>query len=101
LAAAIALAAVGAGALLAGPWAAGLDPTSHVYPAIVWILTIWTALHVGAGIVMHLYCIARSLAGRLTPAHDIDIRNVTLFWHFVAATALITVAVVALFPVAA
>jgi cytochrome c oxidase subunit I+III len=101
LAAAIALAAVGAGALLAGPWVAGLDPTSHVYPAIVWILTIWTALHVGAGIVMHLYCIARSLAGRLTPTHDIDIRNATLFWHFVAVTALITVAVVALFPVAA
>ena len=30
--------------------------------------------------------------------HDIDICNVALFWHFVAATVLVTVAVVALFP---
>jgi cytochrome c oxidase subunit I+III len=101
LAAAAALAGLGGAALLAGPWFAGLDPTAHVYPAVVWILLIWTVLHVGAGIIMQLYCVAGSLAGRLTPAHDIDICNVTLFWHFVAATALITVAVVALFPMVA
>jgi cytochrome c oxidase subunit I+III len=101
LVAAVALAGLGGAALLAGPWANGLDPTAHVYPAIVWILLIWATLHVGAGIIMQLYCVARSLAGRLTPAHDIDIWNVTLFWHFVAATALITVAVVALFPMVA
>ena len=60
--------ALGGAALLAGPWLTGLDPTAHVYPAIVWVLVIWTALHVGAGIIMQLYCLARSLAGRLTPA---------------------------------
>jgi cytochrome c oxidase subunit I+III len=101
LAAAVALAGFGGAALLAGPWFTGLDPTAHVYPAVVWILLIWTALHVGAGIIMQLYCVARSLAGRLTPLHDIDICNVTLFWHFVAATALIAVAVLALFPMVA
>jgi cytochrome c oxidase subunit I+III len=98
LAAAVALASLGGACLLAGPWVNGLDPTAHVYPAMVWILLIWTALHVGAGIIMQLYCIARSAAGLLTPSHDIDLCNVTLFWHFVAATTLITVAVVALFP---
>jgi cytochrome c oxidase subunit I+III len=101
LVAAVALAGLGGAALLAGPWANGLDPTAHVYPAIVWILLIWTTLHVGTGVIMQLYCVAGSLAGRLTPSHDIDIWNVTLFWHFVAATALITVAVVALFPMVA
>jgi cytochrome c oxidase subunit I+III len=101
LATAAALACVGGVSLLAGPWLAGLDPTANVYPAVVWILLIWTVLHVGAGIIMQLYCVARSLAGLLTPAFDIDICNVTLFWHFVAATALITVAVVALFPMVA
>jgi cytochrome c oxidase subunit I+III len=101
LAAAAALAVLGGAALLAGPWFAGLDPTAHAYPAVVWILLIWTALHVGAGIVMQLYCIAGSLAGRLTPEFDIDIRNVALFWHFLAATAVITVTVVALFPMVA
>jgi cytochrome c oxidase subunit I+III len=101
LAAAAVLAGLGGAALLAGPWTNGLDPTVHVYPAVVWILLIWTVLHVGAGIIMQLYCLAGSLAGRLTPEHDIDIWNVALFWHFVAATALVTVAVVALFPMVA
>jgi cytochrome c oxidase subunit I+III len=101
LAAAIPLALLGGAALLAGPWLADLDPTANVYPAVVWILLIWAVLHVGAGIVMQLYCMARSLAGRLTPAFDIDICNVALFWHFLAATAVITVAVVALFPLVA
>ena len=41
---------------------------------------------------------ARSLAGRLTPSHDIDIWNVALFWHFLAVTAAVTHATVALFP---
>jgi heme/copper-type cytochrome/quinol oxidase subunit 3 len=59
---------------------------------------IWVALHVGVGIVMQLYCLVGSLAGRLTPQHDIDIWNVALYWHFVVVTALVTVAVVALFP---
>jgi galactitol-specific phosphotransferase system IIC component len=50
---------------------------------------------------MQLYCIAGSAAGRLTPTFDIDIWNVTLFWHFVLVTAVIAVAVVALFPLVA
>jgi cytochrome c oxidase subunit I+III len=98
LAGAAVLAAGGGAALLAAPWLAGLDPTAHIYPAIVWVLIIWTALHVGVGIVMHLYCIAGSVAGRLTPRYDIDICNVALYWHFLIATAVVTVAVVALFP---
>jgi cytochrome c oxidase subunit I+III len=101
LAVAAVLATGGGAALLAGPWLTGLDPTAHVYPATVWILLIWTALHVGAGLVMQLYCIAGSVAGRLTPTFDIDIWNVTLFWHFLLVTAVIAVAVVALFPLVA
>jgi cytochrome c oxidase subunit I+III len=93
-----ALALVGAGALLAGPWTTGMDPTSHAYPAIVWLLVIWTALHVGVGLLMQLYCVARRFAGRLTPRYDIDIRNARLYWHFVALTALICVGVISGFP---
>ena len=51
----------------------GLDPTSHVYPATVWLLVIWTAFHVAVGILMQLYCLARRVAGRMTARHDIDI----------------------------
>ena len=47
---------------------------------------------------MHLYCVARRAAGRMTARHDQDIVNVTLYWHFATLTALITVAVIAGFP---
>ena len=92
------LAIAGGGALLVGPWRNGMEPTEHVYPAIVWVLVLWTALHVGMGAVMQLYCMARRLAGRMTAEYDIDMANVTLYWHFVALTVAITVAVVAGFP---
>jgi cytochrome c oxidase subunit I+III len=98
LLAAVALGTAGAAALLAGPWLTGLDPEAHVYAAIVWVLAIWSAVHVGAGLVMQLYCVARSLSGYLDARHDIDIVNVTLYWHFVAGTVFITVAVIAGFP---
>ncbi len=85
-------------ALLAAPAVTGMDPTLHVYPAIVWTLAIWTAAHLGLGAVMQIYCLARRVAGRLTPRYDIDIGNVTLYWHFVAITVAIAVAVMAGFP---
>jgi cytochrome c oxidase subunit I+III len=47
---------------------------------------------------MHLYCVARRWAGRMTARHDMDIANVTLYWHFTAVTVAITVAVIAGFP---
>ena len=87
-----------AASLVAGPVLTGLDPEVHVYPAIVWALVIWVVVHLLLGALMHLYCLARRLAGRLTGTHDIDIVNVTLYWHFAAATLFITVAVIAGFP---
>lgn len=77
-----------------------LDPTKHVYPAIVWTLVGWTVTHLLLGVVMQLYCIARRAAGRMNGRYDIDICNTRLYWHFVALTALVTVGVVAGFPVA-
>lgn len=95
---AVATACTGVAALVAGPYTHGMDPTSHVYPAIVWLLVLWSALHIILGVIMQLYCVGRRLAGRMTGKHDIDITNVTLYWHFVLITVVITVAVVAFFP---
>lgn len=100
LAAAMASVAGGA-ALVAGPWTTGLDPTSHIYPAIVWVIVIWTVFHVAIGVIMLLYCVARSIAGRLTARDDIDIANVALYWHFAAITSVMTIAVIAGFPLVA
>lgn len=95
------LAVAGAALLLVGPWSAGLIPSAHVYPATVWVLLIWTAIHVAIGAIMQLYCIAGSLAGRLSPEHDIDLWNSALYWHFAALTAAVTVGVITLFPLVA
>jgi cytochrome c oxidase subunit I+III len=98
IAAAVVLAAGGGCALLAGPWIHNMDPTGHAYSATVWILVIWTALHALLGIIMQLYCFARRAAGRMTGRYDIDIQNVTLYWHFAAITTVVTVTVIAGFP---
>jgi cytochrome c oxidase subunit I+III len=50
---------------------------------------------------MQLYCLARRLTGRMTARYDIDITNVALAWHFIAITVVITVAVIAGFPLVA
>ncbi|MFG0336023.1 MAG: cbb3-type cytochrome c oxidase subunit I, partial [Maioricimonas sp. JB049] len=100
-AAATLLSLAGGSALVMGPIASGLDPTAHVYPAIVWVLVGWTALHAALGVIMHLYCMARRAAGRMTARHDADITNVTLYWHFLALTVLFTVGVIVGFPLVA
>jgi cytochrome c oxidase subunit I+III len=101
LGAAVLLAVAGGGALLAGPWTTGLNPQGHVYAATVWVLVIWSAAHVGVGVLMQLYCMARRVAGRMTGRYDQDVVNVTVYWHFIAVTILITVAVIAGFPLVA
>ena len=92
------LALAGAAALVAGPWVTGLDPTLHIYPAVVWVLVAWSAAHVAIGVIMQLYCIARRIGGRMDAQHDIDLGNSTLYWHFCMLTVTATVAVIAGFP---
>jgi cytochrome c oxidase subunit I+III len=99
--AAMVLAVAGGAALVAAPALARLDPSTSSYTAIVWILVIWSAAHVVVGVIMHMYCAARRIAGRMTARHDQDIVNTTLYWHFAAAMAAITVLVVAGFPLVA
>ncbi|MHA6692743.1 cytochrome c oxidase subunit I [Devosia sp. A449] len=85
-------------ALMAGPWVTGLDPTMHAYPAIVWGLVVWVVVHLLTGMIMQAYCLARSIFGRLTPRHDADLWNVTLYWHFIGFSALLTAMVIGGFP---
>ncbi len=92
------LALAGCLAGLAGPFLAGMDPTQHSYPAIVWVVAIWTVVHGAVGVLMQLYCLARSLTGRLTARYDMDLGNVVLYWHFMVITAVTAFAVIGLFP---
>jgi cytochrome c oxidase subunit I+III len=96
----LALAPLGAAALVAGPHFTELDPTSHVYPAVVWMLLIWAAVHLMIGWIMSVYCVASRIAGRTTARHEIDVANTELFWHFTLLTVVLTVLVTAGFPLA-
>jgi cytochrome c oxidase subunit I+III len=98
LALCLVLGAAGAAALAAGPYLSGMDPTEHAYPATVWVLVLWTGVHLAIGFIAHGYCLARALAGRLTARRDIDIRNTLLYWHFMLATVVVTVATIGGFP---
>ena len=82
----------------AGPYTHAMEPTVHVYPAVVWVLVIWTAAHAAVALIMQLYCLARSLTGRMTGEYDQDIRNVVLFWHFMLFTAVVTFLTIGVFP---
>ena len=79
----------------------GMQPSLHVYPAIVFTLVGWTVTHNAIGAIMQLYTLARSIAGRMTPRYDADIRNITVYHHFMALTAVVTYATIGLFPGAA
>jgi cytochrome c oxidase subunit I+III len=54
--------------------------------------------HVVIGVIMQVYCLARRWRGRMTAVHDIDIRNIAVYWHFLALTVVITTGVIAGFP---
>ena len=83
---------------LAGPYLSGMDPTAHVYPAIVWVVALWTVVHGAVALIMQAYCLARSVAGRMSARHDMDLANVVLYWHFLVITAITSFGVLGLFP---
>lgn len=84
--------------LLILPQEAGLDPTAHVYPAMVWVLCGWCSFHFFLGGFMNLYCLARKIGRKMTDIYDADIQNVSLYWHFNLLTLWIAVLVLGLFP---
>ncbi|WP_085790746.1 cytochrome c oxidase subunit I [Roseivivax jejudonensis] len=88
----------GGAALVLAVWWPGLSPATHVYPATMWAIVVWTCAHIGVGAIMQLYCLAGSIFGKLTPRYDADLWNTTLFWHFLGVTCLISAAVIGLLP---
>jgi cytochrome c oxidase subunit 1/cytochrome c oxidase subunit I+III len=92
------LAILGSGLFYLSVASSGLEPTSHVYPAIVWAVMIWTVVHTSGGVIMQCYCLAGALFGKVTPRHDADLWNVTLYWHFVCLTVVVAGLTIGLMP---
>ena len=55
-------------------------------------------MHVALGLLMQLYTAARIWAGICTPDFPADLRNLTLYTHFLAVTVIMTFAMLAVFP---
>lgn len=89
-------------AALGGMWLAivvpGLQPETHAFPAVMYALTVWTSAHCVLAVVMLLYCLAGSVFGKLTQLYDADLRNTTLFWHFMCLSGVITTLLVGVAP---
>ena len=75
-----------------------LDPTAHVYPAILYAIAVWTAVHTIPGVIMQLYCLAGTIFGKVLPTYDAPIWNTVLYWHFLLVTALVSAFVIGALP---
>jgi cytochrome c oxidase subunit 1/cytochrome c oxidase subunit I+III len=94
----VVLACGAAGALWLSVLVPGLEPASHAFPAVMFALVVWTGAHAALGALMLLYCLAGSWFGKLTPRYDADLRNTTLFWHFLTLSGIITAMLLGGFP---
>jgi cytochrome c oxidase subunit 3 len=63
--------------------ASGLTLNSSMYGSVFYSLTTFHALHVGVGLLLLLWVFARSLFGSYSEHNYINIRLITMFWHFV------------------
>lgn len=98
LVAAVPVGAAGLGAWAWAAYSAGLDPTVTSFDAMVWMLILWMGLHLLLAATMQLYVAARIGAGICTPEYRADVINLALFTHFLAVTAVVIFALLALFP---
>jgi len=78
---------------------AGVDPRGNAVGAAIWAIAGYHLIHLGIVLLMGLYALARSLAGRLTREHDADMKNISLFWHYTSVQGAVAVAVLYLMPV--
>jgi len=60
------------------------EPTGHAHRAVIFLVFVYAALHAVVGLILALYGIARSLAGRLSAARSVDLRIGSL-WHLYTA----------------
>jgi cytochrome c oxidase subunit I+III len=98
LGAAVVLAALAFAAHLYGYWQAGLRPADSGYAATVYAFVALQGQFAAALLVMGLFTLAKSFAGMLDGVRRQTFDNTMLMWHYTTAQALVTLAIVQLFP---
>lgn len=86
------------GAMLLTLAAADMWPTETAYTAVYWMFVSWTGFHMITGTILLLYMIARAVAGKIGPDRRQSLQNVETFWHFTTGLALISLAMIHLWP---
>ncbi len=88
----------GFAAQLYAPWSAGLRPTETSYAALVYMMTCLQGFIAAVILLMALFTLARSLAGKLDGMRRSTFDNTMLFWHYMTGQGLAALALYALFP---
>jgi cytochrome c oxidase subunit I+III len=83
---------------LGGHWNSGLYPGVSSYGALVYSVLVIEGQLAAAAVVMGLYTVARSLAGKLTQARRVTYESTMLFWHYTVGQGLISLLVLHGFP---
>ncbi|KFN45302.1 cytochrome c oxidase subunit I [Arenimonas composti] len=73
-------------------------PQVHAYPAVVWTLAGFNALHVAIGALMLLFVVARSWSGYVAATRPLELRVAAGFWRYTIVQGLVMLAVIHLFP---
>jgi cytochrome c oxidase subunit I+III len=98
LAAAVPLAIAATVLELAGHSATGLRATDSAYGAAVYLLAALQGSYAALVVVMALFTLARSAAGRLDRVRRVTFDNTMLLWHYTVAQGLAGLALVHGFP---
>jgi len=91
---AIALAGVAVALEVQGHWQTGLRPQDSAYAAAVYALAGFQGTLVIVLCAIGLFTVARSVAGRLGPAHRASLHVMRLLWHYTVAQGLAGLALV-------
>jgi cytochrome c oxidase subunit I+III len=98
LIAALPLLVAGAGVELYGHWQSGLRPAANSYGAMIYSIGAFQAFMCAVLVVMGLYTLARSFAGKLNAVRRATFDNTMLMWHYTVAQGLAALAIAHLFP---
>ncbi|MGY6271334.1 cbb3-type cytochrome c oxidase subunit I [Achromobacter denitrificans] len=95
---AAALLAASAGLDLHAHWRTGLRPQASAYAASVYALLGLQAAFAGVSILMGLFSLVRSFAGRLSAARSACFDNTAILWQYTVAQGMLTLGLLHVFP---
>lgn len=79
-------------------WETGLRPDAHAYGAVTFTVVTLQGFFAGVLVLMALFVIARSFAGRLSAVRRATLDNTALLWHYAVGQGLVALVLLHGFP---